>query len=71
MLHKPHSSSIPLIKYIQGLRIAFMLWLRDANKYNIPVSFDVLQLITLAQNVSILTLSEIDNRQASTASLLS
>ena len=38
-----------------------MLWLRDANKYNIPVNFDVLQLITFAQNVSILTLTEIDN----------
>ena len=61
MLHKPHSSSIPLIKDIQGLRIAFMLWLRDANKYNIPVNFDVLQLISFAQNVSILTLTEIDN----------
>ena len=61
MLHKPHSSSIPLTKYIQGLRIAFMLWLRDANKYDIPVNFDVLQLITFAKNVSILTLTEIDN----------
>ena len=61
MLHKPHSSSIPLIKDIQGLRIEFMLWLRDANKYNIPVYFDVLQLITFAQNVIILTLTEIDN----------
>ena len=55
MLHKRLSSSIPLINVIQGLRIAFMLWLRDANKYNIPIIFDVLQLIIFAQNVSILT----------------
>ena len=41
--------------------MAFMLWLCDGNKYNIPVNFDVLQLITFAQNVSILTLTEIDN----------
>ena len=50
-----------LIKGIQGLRIGFMLSLHYANKYNIPVNFDVLQLITFAQNVSILTLTEIDN----------
>ena len=61
MLHKQHLSSIPLINDIQGLRIEFMLWLRDVNKYNIPVNFDVLQLITFAQNFIILTLTEIDN----------
>ena len=61
MLHKLYSSSIPIIKDIQILRIAFMLWLRAAYKYNMSVNFDVLQLVTFAYNVSILTLTEIDN----------